>query len=376
MKKNGTILIVDDSKALLSLITEYLYAEGYSTHSVESGEDALSFLTNHHPDLILLDRTLPGLDGFEVCRQINSNRKLAKIPIIFLTATSDLSIKVEGFKLGAVDYITKPFQKEELLARVNSHIELYKLSRLLKEQAENLRESEKNLKELNATKDKFFSIIAHDLRSPMNNLLELARLLKMKYDIGDLELISEIVTHLFNTAENTNELLLTLLDWASVQRGVMPYNPEPIQLKKMVDNCFEPLAGNARGKGISFVNLTSEDTMVLADQNMLSTIIRNLISNAIKFTEQGGLISVSSEFVKDFINICISDTGVGMDPKTVKNLFFINKVRSSPGTQGELGTGLGLTLCKDFIELHNGKVWVESELGKGTRIWFSLPYSS
>ncbi len=373
MKKTGNILIVDDSKALLSLITEYLQAEGYTTHSVESGEDALSYLTHHHPDLILLDRTMPGLDGFEVCRQINRNRKLAKIPIIFLTATSDLSIKVEGFKLGAVDYITKPFQKEELIARVNSHIELYKLSRLLKEQAETLRESEKNLKELNATKDKFFSIIAHDLRSPMNNLLELARLLKIKYDIGDTELIPDIVTHLFDTAENTNDLLLTLLDWASVQRGIMPYNPETINLREMVDTSFEPLAGNAKGKGIRFNNLTLNDNAVWADRNMLSTVIRNLISNAIKFTENGGSINITSEFVKDFIHICISDTGVGMDSKTVKNLFYINKVRSLPGTQGEQGTGLGLTLCRDFVELHNGQIWVESELGKGSSIWFSLP---
>jgi two-component system, sensor histidine kinase and response regulator len=374
MKSKGTILVVDDSKALLSLIVEYLVTESYTTNTAESGEEALTFLKRNHPDLILLDRTLPGLDGFEVCKLIKKERKLAQIPIIFLTATTDVNDKVEGFRIGAVDYITKPFQKEELLARVKSHIQLYKLTQILNEQAETLKESEKNLKELNATKDKFFSIIAHDLKGPFNNIVELTKILKDKSNANDKEDSNNLIDLLFDTVVNTQELVHTLLDWASVQKGKMPYEPEPIDLKKMVDECFEVLYSNSKLKNLKLSSCIDENPVVFADRNMLSTILRNLISNAIKFTKLGGSVKVTGEENKDSIQICISDTGIGMDHKTVKNLFQINKVQSSPGTMGEQGTGLGLILCKEFVEMHNGEIWVESDIGKGSKICISLPH--
>lgn len=373
MAYRGNILIVDDSAALSELISEMLKAEDYNCMSVGSGEEAIEFLKSVKPDLILLDRTLPGMNGFEVCKVIKKNKEFKKIPIIFLTATNDVNDKVEGFKIGAVDYITKPFQKEELLARVNSHFELYKLSQLLKDQTESLKESEKNLKELNATKDKFFSIIAHDLKGPMNNILELSRFIKSKFYEGNKDEVEELLLHLCNTAETTNELLITLLDWASVQQGKMSYTPQVLNLFNVVNDSVRILSSNSRTKDISISVNIDEKTIVFADFNMVQTILRNLISNAIKFTPKGGSITLHTNICEDMVNVCVSDNGIGIDAKNAKNLFMINRAKSSYGTEGETGTGLGLILCKEFVEKNRGNIWVESQLGNGTSIWFSLP---
>ena len=287
MTEKGSVLIVDDSIALSELISDMLRAEKYTCFSATSGEEAIEFLAAIKPDLILLDRTLPGINGFEVCKLIKNNKDLKKIPIIFLTATNEVKDKVEGFRIGAVDYITKPFQKEELLARVNSHLELYKLSRLHKEQAETLKESERNLEEINATKDKFFSIIAHDLKNPMNNLLELSRLIREKLSEINNEEVVELVNLLYNTAENTNDLLVTLLDWASIQRGKMPFKPQEIRLFEVVNESIQLLKSNFMAKGICISNNVEENTLVYADLNMLQAILRNLLSNALKFTSKG-----------------------------------------------------------------------------------------
>ncbi len=373
MKKHGTILIVDDSKALLSLISEMLEQENYTTQSVETGEEALIFLENNHPDLILLDRTMSGMGGFEVCKRIKSIKKIAKIPIIFLTATADVKDKVEGFRIGAVDYITKPFQKEELLARVNSHVDLYKMSLQLKEQADELRKSEVQLKELNATKDKFFSIIAHDLKGPFSNILGLSRLLMDNCEGNDKEIAKDLVHHLNSTVENTHDLLVTLLDWASIQRGKMPFDLIEINLNEIVRGSLVQFGTSAKAKDIILNSNVSKDALVFADLNMLSTILRNLISNAIKFTPNGGSINVSGKRTGDKVEVCVADTGVGMDSSVVKKMFKINEVQSTLGTNGEQGTGLGLLLCKEFVEKNGGEISIFSEKGKGSEFRFTLP---
>jgi signal transduction histidine kinase len=373
MKLKGDILIVDDSKALQALISEMLQTENYSTFSVDSGEDAMVFLSVHKPELILLDRNMSGIDGFEVCKLIKANRKLAKIPIIFLTASNDSKSIVEGFKLGAVDYITKPFQREELLARVNSHIELYQITQLLKEQTKELKESEKHLQEVNAEKDKFVSIIAHDLKGPLNNILQLSNLIKKNIIIEDKNQIAELVNLLYKTADNTTKLLSNLLEWTTLQRGKMQFNPQKLQLSRVVNESFELFRSSAKAKSIELISSINDEVFVNADSNMLHTILRNLISNGIKFTEKNGTISLSAVSSSNSCTITVSDTGIGINPKTVKELFLITDSKSTYGTEGEHGTGLGLLLCKEFIAKHGGNIWVETELGKGSQFKFSLP---
>ncbi|MDX9770825.1 MAG: hybrid sensor histidine kinase/response regulator [Tenuifilaceae bacterium] len=375
MQATGNILIVDDSQALLSLITSFLEAEGYRTFAVDSGEKGIDFLKDFSPDLILLDRTLPQMDGIEACKQIKQNPATAGIPIIFLTATSDTKAIVEGFRIGAVDYITKPFQKEELLARVSSHISLYQMTQKLNEQAFVLKQSEERLKELNATKDRFFSIIAHDLKNPLNNILELSLMLKENYKPNEdnSNVIDDIIEHLTQTAENTSKLLSNLLDWALVQRGCMRYNPENLNLASLANECIELFSSIASTKSITLAHKVDSKTTVFADKNMLVTLLRNLISNALKFTPKNGSVTVAANQQHGMVEVSVKDTGVGIEPEKLSHIFSIIDSKSTYGTDGEHGTGLGLILCKEFVSIHNGKIWAESKLNKGTRFTFTIP---
>lgn len=375
MQTTGNILIVDDSQALLSLITSFLEAEGYRTFAVDSGEKGIDFLKDFSPDLILLDRTLPQMDGIEACKQIKQNPATAGIPIIFLTATSDTKAIVEGFRIGAVDYITKPFQKEELLARVSSHISLYQMTQKLNEQAFVLKQSEERLKELNATKDRFFSIIAHDLKNPLNNILELSLMLKENYKPNEdsSNVIDDIIAHLTQTAENTSKLLSNLLDWALVQRGCMRYNPENLNLASLANECIELFSSIASTKSITLAHKVDSKTTVFADKNMLVTLLRNLISNALKFTPKNGSVTVAANQHHGMVEVSVEDTGVGIEPEKLSHIFSIIDSKSTYGTDGEHGTGLGLILCKEFVSIHNGKIWAESKLNKGTRFIFTIP---
>ena len=375
MNPKGNILLVDDSQALLELISSFLEAEDYTLFTHDTGEKALKFLENNIPDLILLDRIMPGMQGIEVCKRIKQDERLQNIPIIFLTATSDVKAIVEGFQAGAVDYITKPFQKEELLARVHSHIELYQITQILNEQTKVLTESEKRLKQLNATKDKFFSIIAHDLKNPLNNILQLSHLLKENYSPTDNNEsnLEEIVTHLTTAAENTAELLANLLDWAQFQRGHIRYNPQKLSFANINTQCFELLGSTAYAKKISLTSSIHSSIHVSADENMVLTLLRNLISNAIKFTPANGTINVSANIKNKMIEICVSDTGVGIAKEKLDTIFMITNSKSTYGTDGEHGTGLGLILCKEFVSKHKGKIWVESEPNKGSQFYFTLP---
>lgn len=373
MQSKGNIMIVEDSEALLELISSMLEAERFTTFKLKSGELALDFLKENHPDLILLDRTLPGISGFEVCKSIQRNDVLSEIPVIFLTATSEIAEKVEGFKLGAVDYITKPFQKEELLARVSAHIKLYKLNRLLKEQTKQLKEREAVLNDLIATKDKFFSIIAHDLKGPFNNIMGLTLYLKENLECKNFETIKDYINHLYELSNSSHNLLVNLLEWASIQRNTIIFNQEKVNLHSVVLECVGLLKTNVSNKNISLVVSIPNDSIVYADRNMLKTVIRNLLSNAIKFTPAKGRIEISEKRKFDFVEICVCDSGVGIDYETLAKIFDINEQQSTFGTEGEPGTGLGLPLCKEFVEKHGGEIWVESELAKGSKFGFTIP---
>lgn len=373
MKLKGTILIVDDSNALLELISEMLKSEGYKAITAQSGSEAISFLESNRPDLILLDRNMPDMDGIEVCKQIKSRKQISKIPIIFLTATKDVSAIVEGFKLGAVDYITKPFQKEELLARANSHINLYRLNQILSKQRSELREREKTLSEFIVEKDKFLSIIGHDLKGPLSNIEQLSILLKSKCGNTSNQKVNEIIDHLISTSRNTNRLLLNLLEWASYQRGKIDYKPVKVDLNDEIKNCFALLTSNAAAKSISLFNEVDCNLLVYVDKNMLNTILRNLVSNAIKFTSRYGIITVSCKTDVNECQVRISDTGIGMAPEVMKKLFSLSKSNTTFGTDGENGTGLGLVLCREFVERNGGKIWAESEVGVGSNFFFTLP---
>lgn len=239
---------------------------------------------------------------------------------------------------------------------------------------EEIKQNNEMLSKINSEKDKFFSIISHDLRSPFTSFLGLTQILDEELSLLSLDEINELTHSMKNSATNLFRLLENLLEWARMQQGLIPINPTCIQLSSVIDECLAIANEPANNKGIKLNFDILEEIWVYADLNTLQTVIRNLVSNAMKFTIRGGTIDIFAEVSNDEeVIISVKDTGIGMNPELVANLFRIDVKTSRPGTSGEPSTGLGLMLCKEFIEKNNGQIWVESEFGKGSVFHFSVP---
>jgi signal transduction histidine kinase len=236
-----------------------------------------------------------------------------------------------------------------------------------------LKESEDNLKILNATKDKFFSIIAHDLRNPFNALHGLTQHLLNNYNNFDSEEIKESIEIIYNSADDLLELLENLLHWSRTQRGKMKFTPAEINISEIINKIFNLLKMNAEKKDINLINEIDPDKTIMGDKDMLTAILRNLISNAIKFSYSNSFIRVSSKDYEEYTEFSVMDNGVGISPENINKLFRIDVHHSTSGTSDEQGSGLGLILCREFVEKHNGKIWVESEINTGSTFKFTVP---
>lgn len=236
-----------------------------------------------------------------------------------------------------------------------------------------LKESEKQLLRLNADKDRFISILGHDLKSPFNNILGLSEVLIEEIRNLSTDEIEVIARNINESAIITNELLEDILMWSRAQQGSIPYKPRILSLSMTCSNILEILNPGAYAKNITIYDSSAKSINVYADSDMLKTILLNLVSNAIKFTKSGGKIIINAEQNSENVTISVSDNGVGIPADNLSKLFDISEVMSTKGTAGETGTGLGLLLCIEFVEKHGGKIWVESEVGKGSHFKFTLP---
>lgn len=231
----------------------------------------------------------------------------------------------------------------------------------------------KELKGLIATRDKLFSIIAHDLRSPFSSLMGFSEILINTIGKNDIKESHELIMRINATSKSAFTLLENLLEWSKTQTGQIEFNPELLNLHDLIQDMSEEFSSAAELKSISMNYFQSDDIDVFADKNMLRTIIRNLISNAIKFTNTGGSIKIYSVSDQKQIEVTVEDNGIGMDKDTLQKLFDLEINFTTPGTTNERGSGLGLVLCKEFVEKHGGRIWVESKAGKGSQFKFSLP---
>jgi signal transduction histidine kinase len=360
IRNTPNILIVDDIPANLKVLGDILKGEGYKVRPVPGGALALQVAEKEKPDLILLDIMMPDMDGYEVCRRLKENKLLHDIPVIFISALSETNDVVKALKYGGVDYITKPFRAEEISARVKTHIKL--------------RRQSIELQELNVTKDRFFSIIAHDLRGPMGGFMGLTDLLTEELSNMSMSEIQEFLGSMRDSASNLFKLLENLLQWARVQQGGIIFSRERVLFRPIVIESLEMIRESAKKKGITIISDISEQLEVFADSNLIQTVIRNLVSNAVKFSARGGTVSISAKTTEDeSVEISVKDMGIGMNLNMVETLFRIDVKNGRPGTDGEQSTGLGLLLCKEFIEKHGGHIRVESEVGKGSVFTFNIP---
>ncbi|OQY48088.1 MAG: hypothetical protein B6242_03335 [Anaerolineaceae bacterium 4572_78] len=282
------------------------------------------------------------------------------------------------------------FEKQQKLIRLNhllgvSHKNLEKAQQALKSQANELEKlndkltvSEQELRELNASKDKFFSILAHDLRGPFQPVLGFSQLLaEMASEFSHQE-IQDMGESIYHAARNAFNLLENLLHWSRMQRGSMPLDISPIDITYIAQKNVELLNYNASDKGVTLQTSLTNSIMACADQNMIDTVIRNLTSNALKFTPSGGSITIHARNDEDisegdFVEVSISDTGIGISKENIKKLFRLDTHHTTLGTSDEKGTGLGLIICQEMVEKNDGRIWIESELGKGTTVKFIIP---
>ncbi len=229
------------------------------------------------------------------------------------------------------------------------------------------------LQELNATKDKLFSIIAHDLKSPFNSIIGLSEIIKDEARHIDIDTIEQYAGVIYSTSQQTFTLLENLLDWARIQQSQITFRPVSIVFKEVVGDIFELLIEKANSKKIALMNQIPDKLIVTADLDMLKTILRNLVSNALKFTSSNGKVEIIANVLSGEIEIAVKDNGTGIKKEDLEKLFKVGSNYSRRGTENESGTGLGLMLCKEFAEKHGGKIWVESEEGKGSTFKFTLP---
>ncbi|MEQ8525467.1 hybrid sensor histidine kinase/response regulator [Gracilimonas sp.] len=371
--EESLILIVDDTPANLRLLSHVLSKEGYEYIEASGGSEALELAEKHVPDLILLDIMMPDFSGFEVIKRIKSNELLADIPIIFLSSLTDTDDKVQGFKYGGVDYITKPFQKEETLARIKTHLQIRSLQKQLNERIKILREREIELSRLNQKKDDLVRTVSHDIKNPLTGIIGLVKLMK-----DSDKITAEEQTHMLSVIEESGTNLLNLVREV-LDRESKKVEPEELEYSKIsIAELLERVISMNKAKSVVKnikldYKVNPAGLKVDADQNKIEIAMNNLVSNALKFTPSGGEVIVYASENGENLEMKVKDTGIGIPKKMQEDLFTSTNKSSRKGTSGEVGTGLGLDIVQLYVELHKGKVWVESELDKGTTFFIQLP---
>lgn len=312
------------------------------------------------------------LGGYLIISQIISSIEVTPSDLIRSIMFVTIAFVITTIMNKNKNFIIRLKQTEEYIA-INK--ELKESNELLQKAKKQVEESVSQLRELNATKDKLFTIMAHDLKSPFNSVLGFSDLLIKEFRNYDDEKIENFLAIINSTSKHTLVLLDNLLDWVRLQTKQIIYQPENLPLQPIILEILELLSSSAKIKNISLNAFQSDGIVVYADRNMLQTIIRNLISNAIKFTNTGGEIDIYVVANHSEVEITISDNGVGMNEETRNKLFNVNTSITTLGTAKERGSGLGLIICKEFVEKQGGEIWVVSESGKGSDFKFTLPLS-
>lgn len=346
------ILIVDDNILNLKVVGNILQSEKFDIAVSLNGESAINILLNNEIDLILMDIMMPEIDGLETCRRIKCIDSLKEIPLIFLTAKAQTNDILEAFEAGGVDYIFKPFNRLELLARVNTHLDLFL--------------SKRKLKELYKNRDFVYSIIAHDIKAPFNKINQFLQMLSGGYIDSNSVEFKELLDLLNIETEKTNVLINELIEWGQLLRNENPNELQSKQLKPIIDSVITFLEQQSFSKELEIQNDIDENVRIICDEKSIEVIFRNLLANAIKFTPNGGKISFSSQDHAQKTFIQLKDSGIGMSKEVLEKLFENNEFYKSNGTNKEKGSGLGLLIIKDFIKKNKAELKVDSISEEGT----------
>ncbi|MBK8024312.1 MAG: hybrid sensor histidine kinase/response regulator [Chloroflexi bacterium] len=354
---NYTILVVDDTPANLSVLAFMLQQEGFRVRTATNGGAALKAVQLELPDLILLEIRMPDMDGYELCAQFKADAVTQNVPVIFISALDNVEDKIKAFEAGGVDYITKPFHVEEVVARVRAHL--------------TLQDQRRAIERLNNLKDDLLHIVAHDLKNPISIIRGYTELLLA----GDAPLEPEAgLRKIHATSDQMLRLVTALLDYGQLEQG-MPLNLTLEPMDRLLADCVQSFALSAREKRIAVSQrIASADIQASIDRERMEQAVCNLIGNAIKYTGEGGQVEVALTVEGPHVVIAVTDTGRGIAPEHLPHLFQrFYRVPQQAGAARVSGTGLGLAIVKLIVELHDGTVSVESEVGVGSRFTIRLP---
>lgn len=346
------ILVVDDDRLNLRILSNILKSEGYVISEANCGERALEIYDQVDPDLVLLDVVMPGINGFETCRELRRRHGEETAPIIFITAKSESDDVVEGLSAGGVDYLPKPFRGKEALARIKTHLQI----RLLMEEQKRL---VSELSEANAAKNKFLGMAAHDLRNPLASVRGLAEFLREGIG-GPLTADQlDLVNTIHDASQSMLQMVNELLDVATIEAGELHINQEERNLAELLEKCVFLANMNAAKKG-SLIVLESEtpEAIISCDGAKMKQVIDNLLSNALKFSPPGSTVTVRLASFEGGWSVSVRDMGPGIPEDERDKLFKDFSRLSVKPTGGENSTGLGLAICRKIMEAHKGTISV------------------
>ncbi|MFB2838576.1 ATP-binding protein [Floridanema evergladense] len=377
----GYILLVDDQPDNLRLLSTLLSERGYEPRGVISGQMAIKAARSSQPDLILLDILMPEMDGYETCEKLKSDEKTREIPVIFISAKDETIDKVRAFGLGALDYITKPFHVDEVLARIENHLSLRKLQKQLKEQnsllqqeiiirqqaEQALQKANQELAQSNADLEQFAYVTSHDLQAPLATVTTYAQLLEQHCKNQLDNQANQFIEYIITGCLRMQKLIEDLLEYAQVDRTQKSFRSVDLNniLTIVCSNLESTIDKNQAT--IVYDNLPT----IVADSSQLVQLFQNLLDNAIKYCrEEPPKIEISVELRGNEYLFAVKDNGIGIDRQSFERIFQI--FQRLHDSEEYSGTGIGLAICQKIVELHGGRIWVESQLGAGTTFYFTI----
>lgn len=346
--KAPNILIVDDTPANVLLLVRMLTERGYRPRPVSSGKLALEAARAELPDLVLLDVTMPEMNGYEVCEQLKADAALKDIPVIFVSTLNETVDKVKAFRVGGVDYVTKPFQFEEVYARVQTHLQLRRLEKL---------------------RDDLTHMFVHDLRNPLAIIFMFLEVLEFKEAQNLADSTRQLITLARLSAEDLRNMINSILDVSKMGAGEMKLQCEPCDLEALIRGVMTTTQSLTGNRTVTF-NALESSLAISVDVGIIRRVLQNLLSNALRYTPPGGEVHISVTSSPDEVRIAVTDSGPGIAPEHHQRIF--EKFGQVEDKYSRTGTGLGLTFCKMAVEAHGGRIGVESEVSKGSTFWLTL----
>jgi two-component system, sensor histidine kinase and response regulator len=366
------VLIVDDAATNLELLSSILGSRGYRVQTCSTGAMALRFVASVKPDIVLLDVMMPDMDGFEVCHALKEDPSLRDVPVVFISALDDVASKVRAFAEGGVDYVTKPFRKEEVLARVKTNVERYRQQIEIAAQREELQRNLEQLRQLESQRDQLVHMIVHDMRSPLMGILGYAELLSGELLEKQLDELAGFAASIGSSGHHLRDMISTLLDISRMESNEMPIAPACCDVRSVVAAAIESLGALVQNSSVSY-SPPPHETVAFCDPEITRRIVQNLAANAIKFTGDAGEVHLEILETPEAVRIAVRDTGPGIPPEFHGRIFEkFGQANASPGAKRH-STGLGLTFCKLAAEAQGGRIGLESQVGSGSTFWFTLP---